>query len=323
MSVALCTFEGARFIEAQLRSILDQTHAVSEIVVSDDGSSDDTLQIVDRVAADSAIPIAVRRHEPLGVAGNFADAIGATTGDVIALSDQDDVWHPGRIERLLPELAGVDLVHTDARLVDADGRDLGTTLLESLEASAWERDRMQHGGAFEALLRRNLVTGATVLVRGDVARSSMPVPEGWIHDEWLAMACALRGGVRLVPEATIDYRQHGANAIGVQSLSFGEKLRRLVDADGGAHDRKARRASSAAATAARLQLGTSTQRAALVEKARHERTRAALPAGRLARVPTILRGLAHGRYRSYSRGVLDVARDLLERHTRTDARARR
>lgn len=314
VSVALCTYNGARYVEEQLRSILAQSHPVSEIVVGDDGSTDDTLDIVARIAGETAVPFVVRAHEPLGVAGNFADAIASTTGELVAFSDQDDVWHADRIERLVGAIDGVDLVHTDARLVDEWGKPIGATLLDTLALSHWERERMERVGAFEALLRRNLVTGATVLVRREAAVAAMPIPDGWIHDEWIAMVCALAGGVRLVPTPTIDYRQHGDNAIGVQSLSFREKLARLVEQDSGSHARKAIRATSLAVEATSRALGTEEQRSAIIEKARHERARAALPDARVLRVPTILGGIVRGRYRRYSRGLLDIGRDLLERH---------
>ena len=315
VAVALCTHQGERWIEEQLRSILAQTVPVAEIVVGDDASTDRTLAIVRAVAGETDVPVRIRQHEvALGVAGNFADAIAATRGDVVALSDQDDVWRPDRLERLLPHLESVALVHSDARLVDGDGRPLGATLADSLEMSAWERAAMADGRAVEALLRRNLVTGATALVRRDAALAALPVPAGWIHDEWLAMCAALGDGVRFVPEATIDYRQHGENQIGVRRLGAAAKVRRLLEADSGKHALKALRATSLATEAARRGLATGAVLDALIEKARHERERARLPRQRLLRVPRVVRGVAAGRYRRYSRGALDIARDLLEGH---------
>jgi len=313
VSVALCTHQGERWIEEQLRSILAQTVPVAEIVVGDDASTDRTPDIVRALAAETDVPIRIRHHAvALGVAGNFADAIAATTGDVVALSDQDDVWHPDRLERLLPHLDGVALVHSDARLVDADGAPLGATLADSLEMSAWERAAMADGRAVQALLRRNLVTGATAIVRRDAAMAALPIPAGWIHDEWLAMCAALGGGVRFVPEQTIDYRQHGGNQIGVRRLGAADKLRRVLEADSGKHALKAQRATSLATEATRRGLASGAVLEALVEKARHERDRAALPRPRLLRLPGVLRGVAAGRYGRYSRGAIDVARDLLE-----------
>lgn len=313
VSVALCTHQGERWIEQQLRSILAQTLPVCEIVVGDDASTDRTVEIMRSVASGTDVPIRIRHHEvALGVAENFADAIAATTGDIIALSDQDDVWHPDRIERMVPRLDGVALVHSDARLVDATGEPLGSTLERSLEMSAWERTALTEGRALDALLRRNLVTGATVLVRRDAAIAALPIPRGWIHDEWLAVCAALGGGVRYLPEPTIDYRQHGGNQIGARRLTPLGKLRRVLEPDFGKHALKAQRAASLATEAQSRGLASGSALAALVEKARHEQARAQLPRRRAARVPAVLRGVAEGRYGRFSRGALDVARDLLE-----------
>lgn len=318
VSVALCTHRGERFVEQQLASILAQTRPVDEIVVGDDASTDATIAIVERIARETSVPFVVARHDPpLGLVANFSDAIVRTTGDVVMLCDQDDVWHPDRVATLLAALDGVDLVHSDARLVDGDGADLGTTLLDALGASAWERERMRDGGALDALLRRNLVTGATVMVRRDAAVAALPVPEAWIHDEWIAMTCALGGGVRLLEEPTIDYRQHGANQIGVRRLTLRQRFARLVEADSGSHARKAARARALQREAEARQLGTARQRTTLAEKAAHESARRALPRPRIARVPGVLRGLARGWYATYSRGPLDVGRDLLERRDET------
>lgn len=324
VAVALCTHQGERWIEEQLRSILAQTVPVAEIVVGDDASTDRTLEIVRAVASGTDVPIRIRHHAvALGVAGNFADAIAATSGDVVALSDQDDVWHPDRLERLLPHLEGVALVHSDARLVDAEGRPLGPTLEASLEMTSWERAAMQDGRALDALLRRNLVTGATAIMRRDAAIAALPIPDGWIHDEWLAMTAALGGGIRYVPEQTIDYRQHGGNQIGVERLGIAAKLGRLLEADSGKHDRKARRAASLAVEANRRGLAAGATLERLEEKARHERDRARLPGPRVLRIPGVVRGIVAGRYGQYSRGALDIARDLLEAHATTAAGDRR
>lgn len=324
VSVALCTHQGERWIEEQLRSILAQSVPVAEIVVGDDASTDRTLEIVRAVADETDVPVRIRRHEvALGVAGNFADAIAATTGDVVALSDQDDIWHPDRLERLLPRLDGVALVHSDARLVDAEGRPLGATLADSLEMSAWELSAMRDGHALDALLRRNLVTGATAILRRDAAVAALPIPDGWIHDEWLAMCAALGAGIRYVPEQTIDYRQHGGNQIGVERLGIAGKVARLLEADSGKHARKARRAASLAVEAARRDLATGATLERLREKARHERARERLPRPRVLRVPGVLGGVMAGRYGRYSRGALDIARDLLEGHATTSHAGRR
>ena len=101
-SVAMCTYNGAQFIEEQLRSILDQTFHVEEVVVCDDRSVDETVAIIERVAKETSIPIHIHINETnLGCARNFEKAISLCNGDVIFLSDQDDIWMPNKVETIV------------------------------------------------------------------------------------------------------------------------------------------------------------------------------------------------------------------------------
>ena len=318
ISVALCTYNGAAYIGEQIDSILAQTRPVDEIIIGDDASADATCDIIEARLLAAGVNHRIRRHDPaLRVAGNFSDAIGATTGDVIILCDQDDVWHPDKVARLVDALdpgdpEGPELVHSDARLVDADGEPLGSDLLDELGASRWERDNLIDGDALAVLLHRNLITGATCAVRGDFARAAMPVPDGWIHDEWLAMLAALDHRLRLLPEALTDYRQHGGNVIGAKKEGMIHRAARMLAPDPDDDRRRLVRALSAADYARATGRGGEEDRARLAEAAAHQRARSLMPTGRLARIPTILAEALSGRYARCSRGVLTLGRDLLQ-----------
>lgn len=321
ISVALGTRNGAAHVARQVRSILNQRPAPVELVVGDDDSNDDTLAIIERehaeaLAADPALPTrltVIRRQPALGVTANFAATLAACDGDLIALSDQDDEWMPGKLATLAAAFAtdpALLLVHSDARLVDGDGASLGLTLLEALEATEAERAGLAAGEALPVLLRRNLVTGATVMLRRSLVDSAAPIPPQWVHDEWLAAIAAAVGRVRLVPEPLIDYRQHGANQIGARRPTMADKLARLREPQG---DRAARLAVRTALLAERgraLAVEATVQHQ-LDAKAEHEARRARLPRVRLARVPAIIGGALSGRYSRYSRGAMDVLRDLV------------
>lgn len=329
VSVALCTHNGASFVGEQVRSILDQVPAPAELVVGDDASTDGTVDVIRAAVArhraehpDSAVALRIiERDAPLGVTRNFERTIAACSGDVVALSDQDDVWPPGRLARLVPLFAdpAVLLVHTDARLVDADGRDSGARLLSTLEASPRERELLEQGAALEVLIRRNLVTGATVLLRRDLAERSMPFPESWVHDEWLAMMAAVEGGLRLVPEPWLDYRQHGANVIGASEVTWARRWERLREPR---DERAARLVARAGALVERLEQRPDRAEALRLARAKlaHEQTRATMPRAQPLRLPSILAGVVAGRYSRYSRGAIDVARDLVQPATRTGGR---
>lgn len=322
----MCTHNGARFVAEQVESILRQVPRPREIVVGDDASSDETIAIVrgavERHNSDfpesSVLLRVLERSEPLGVVRNFQETIRACSSVLIALSDQDDIWPEGRLARLLPlfDDPAVSLVHTDARLVDAHGSDLGTRLLSALEASDDELDALERGAGFPVLLRRNLVTGATVLLRKDLADRAMPFPESWVHDEWLAIFAAVEGGLRLVRETWLDYRQHGGNAIGASDVTWARRWERLREP----RDARAPRLVARASALVDRLIATRPGSLELVEaqaKLAHERHRANLPSWQLLRVPGIASGVISGRYRRFNRGAIDVLRDLVQPATRS------
>ncbi len=313
ISIALCTYRGEDFIADQIASILNQTLPVHEIVLGDDSPDEGTIRIVESMLADSAIDLVIRPHrKALGVKDNFSDAISSTTGDVIFLCDQDDVWAPNKVERILPHLTEVELVHTDAELIDSEGLPLDTTLLRELRVRAWEKKNLENGDALAVLLKRNLVTGATTAVRGDFARAAMPVPDGWIHDEWLAMLAALDHSLRLLPETLTYYRRHANNQIGAQRESLLHRGLRLLAADPDDDQRRLIRALSAAEFVTRTQRGSGHDRARIAELAHHQRVRSLMPTGRLLRTPPILKEGVSGRYFRCSRGLLTLCRDILQ-----------
>lgn len=319
VSVALCTYNGAVFVEEQLRSILAQTVPVDQIVVADDGSSDATLEIVDRVLSTPGAPehVVLTGSEPLGVSANFQRAIAATTGDLVALSDQDDVWHQFKIERMravFEDQQGVLLAFSDGELIDGAGVSTGGGLFHQLEVTDDSLKRIESGQAFPELLRRNIVTGATVVFRRKLVDAAFPFPPYWIHDEWLAILAAALGDVAPVRAELIGYRLHGANQIGVAAPTLGRKVARVLAPRG---DRNVRLWHRAEILQERLdQLGLLASRAdpQLVDgKLRHERVRALLPGNRLRRVVPVLREAMTGSYSRFaSRGSADIVRDLLQ-----------
>ncbi len=252
--VALCTYNGAEYLQAQLDSILAQTVQVDEIVVGDDGSSDATLSILERFRVDAAsrgIRVEIIRNERnLGYVQNFSETLLRCTADILFLSDQDDVWHPDRVQVLVERFdaePGLLMLHGDARLVDKTGQPLGSTLLEVLGVHPAELSLERSGRLLEAVLVRNFVTGATCALRRCLLQSGLPVPRYWSHDEWLAVVASLALGLNVHRPATIDYRQHGGNQIGASRRSLLSQVRGLVLFDPEARRRTAERLASAVA----------------------------------------------------------------------------
>ncbi|TFD70120.1 glycosyltransferase family 2 protein [Cryobacterium sp. Hb1] len=318
VSVALCTYNGAAYLEEQLLSILRQSIPVSEIVVSDDGSTDETLAVLERVVvAWPAVNVVVLRNSAaLGVTANFEQALAACTGDLIALCDQDDVWWPERLERMVAEFTRrpeLQMVHADARLVDAAGTPLGHTLLQTLGVSDVDRAAVHAGRAIDAYLRRNIVTGATMMVRRELVERSRPFPAVWVHDEWMAMVAAATGLVDLLEEPLTDYRQHGGNQIGVTTLDASGKLGRLRAPRTARNARLLARVAVLQRRASEFEPEGSTSVLALIDaKLAHEARRSTLPAARLLRVAPILRGWRTGDYFRFGLGLQDMLRDLVQ-----------
>ncbi len=317
----MCTRNGEQFVARQVQSILSQRPAPFELVVGDDASSDATIAVIEREHARASTTdpdvtttlTVIRRPEPLGVTGNFAATMQACTGSLIALTDQDDEWMPGKLAALSAAFAAdpeLLLAHSDARLVDAEGTPLGHTLLQALEATSAEISGLVAGKALPVLLRRNLVTGATVMLRRSLLERATPIPADWVHDEWLAAIAASLGRVRLLPDALIDYRQHGSNVIGAQRPGFAQRLARLREPRAHRAVVLARRTAQLAERGRALNVPPEAQQQ-LDAKADHEARRSRLPRVRIARVPAVMRGALAGRYGRYSRGILDVVRDLV------------
>lgn len=318
ISVALCTHNGATYIEEQVVSILSQVPAPRQLVVSDDASSDETVARVREVASRyPAVALTVFQNSPpLGVTKNFEQAIRACTSDLIALSDQDDVWLAGRLSQFAAEFAArptVVLLHSDARLVDEKGASLGHTLSEALGVSSREIASIHSGDAFSVLLRRNVVTGACTVFRRSLVEFAAPFPPQWVHDEWLGIIAAAVASSEFIEQPTIDYRQHGANQIGATKLSLAGKFARMMEPR---RARNNRLETNTAVLVDRLQrLGSRVSEEKLhqvVAKLAHERMRNALPEERLRRIPPVTRALVKGNYGRYSRGPLDALRDILQ-----------
>jgi glycosyltransferase involved in cell wall biosynthesis len=226
ISIALCTYNGARYLEAQLESILAQTRQPSELVVCDDRSTDDTLAILERFKQRAPFTVRVESNpSTLGSTKNFERAIGLCTGDLIATCDQDDVWCPEKLalnEAAFAADPARGLVFSDAEVVDESLQSMGHTMWQSIEFGSLDRSRVRRGKAFEVLLRRWLVTGATMMFRADFLPYVFPIPANWIHDGWIAFVIGAMAPVGLVEKGLVKYRQHAAQQIGGRKLTWRE-----------------------------------------------------------------------------------------------------
>jgi glycosyltransferase involved in cell wall biosynthesis len=230
VSVAMATYNGAAFIYEQLASIGAQTLAPYEIVICDDGSSDDTLRIIQQFKSRSPLPVHLHRNdERLGAAQNFARAIALCEGELIALADQDDVWLPEKLARLSGAMpGGAPYAFCDATVIDAAGAPSGHRSLASRMRGARDRTLLERrfplraiADAFEQrrevalMMKRDFIYGTTLMFRAPLRESIMPIPGGYSHDTWIVnvLACLSYHGVPVL-EPLVRYRRHDQQASG-------------------------------------------------------------------------------------------------------------
>jgi glycosyltransferase involved in cell wall biosynthesis len=299
---------------------LAQSRLPGKIVAADDGSADRTWEILWSFAEQArgrGIAVdAIRNPENLGYVRNFEMALQRAGTDVVFVCDQDDVWRPEKLAVIYERFAAdpdLLMLHSDARLVDADLGDLGCSLFDALELGSKELQRVHDGYGFDVLLRRCIVTGATMAFRSDLLASAVPFGDGWIHDEWLALVASAIGKIDVVERPMIDYRQHDANQRGMRRRTLDVKVREIALSRSELLCNEARRMESLQRRLLLLPVAVEKNLPARVQdKLEHTRFRLQITdSPRIRRISPVLREAARGRYRRYGAGMRSVLRDLL------------
>lgn len=216
LSIALCTYNGALYLKEQLESIAAQTRKPDELVISDDQSTDNTLMLIEEFAATAGFPVRFSVNESnLGTAKNFEKAISLCRGDVILLSDQDDVWHSDKlesVERILEAKPQLSLVFSNAELVDESLRPLDETLFDRLHFNRRKQKLVKSGRALDVQLRENVVCGCTVAFRANLKELVLPISAdgSLVHDGWIVLLIAAVGEIDFINRPLLKYRQHSA-----------------------------------------------------------------------------------------------------------------
>jgi glycosyltransferase involved in cell wall biosynthesis len=311
-SIALCAYNGGRFLKEQLESFRSQTWQPGELVAVDDCSRDATVTILEEYAETAPFPVRIHRNaENLGVRANFTKALGLCNGELIALSDQDDVWLPRKLEQLgRALLSGPDVLgaFSDADVVDEKLRPLGDTVWRRTGFTVREQGAVFSGDAARVLLKHYTVTGAAFAVKKSLLARALPVPDGWGHDAWLALMAALAGRLLCVPAPLLLYRQHGANVIGAKRKNA---LREILN--GFAVSRGAYYAEELPRYLAARERLLPARHPLLEEKIAHLTRRRDMPKSRAARVwPWALEALQGG-YARYAKDFRVAAWDLVGR----------
>lgn len=222
ISVCMATCNGERFIKEQLDSILIQISTEDEVVISDDGSTDETLKIIKRIN-DSRIKIfnhvpntALKSYEK--VSANFFNAINHAKGDFLFLVDQDDIWMENKVKICVDALLSYDLILHDCKVVKEN--------LEVIHPSYFKFNNSQKG-----ILRnvyKNAYLGCCMAFRKEIATKAIGINSFCVpHDIWLGLTAELSGKVKFLNEPLLLYRRHYENisySAGKSKNSFANKI---------------------------------------------------------------------------------------------------
>ncbi len=218
-SVAMCTYNGEKFLQPQLDSILNQSVQVDEIVVCDDGSTDSTMKILEDYATKYPKIFRIYQNaENLRSVKNFEKAISLCSNDIIFLSDQDDIWLPEKVKKMVQYF----MHHTGISVLCTNGFgiDEANNILDVI--TIWDAPELvrQSGGRFDyfEILSRieNFATGATMAIRKKYLKEIIPFPllEGFHHDEWIALISASQRKIEILDEKLFKYRVHNQQLVG-------------------------------------------------------------------------------------------------------------
>jgi glycosyltransferase involved in cell wall biosynthesis len=209
VAVVVATYNGATYLLAQLESIALQTHKPAQIIIVDDASSDDTVRIANKFATEHPNVLVVQNETRLGYIKNFEKGMLLATASYVALSDQDDIWVPHKLETLLANIGGQMLAYSDSELIDAEGQLLNQKMSTIKNQLAYHTPIMYAIGAW--------APGHAMLFKKELIEKAAPFPTLVTHDFWLGFVATCYGTVVYVNEPLVHYRQHAQNAIGADT----------------------------------------------------------------------------------------------------------
>ena len=318
----MCTYNGAHYLSEQLASVVAQTRQPDELIICDDASVDETLTHLQDFTRNAPFQVSVVKNpKRLGSTKNFEHAIELCRGDVVFLCDQDDIWVETKLavmEQQFVQKPDMDLLFTDADLIDENGQPLGGTMWKALRFDEANKRKIRSDSAYELLDRREVVTGATMAFRSKFKDLVLPIPEDipLIHDGWIATMISHAGKLDFIEKSLIKYRQHSSQQLGapVEVTDAGWEISKLAQLaqrpmDFGEELKKAE--------AIQQRMSAMRERYQFVGKENvdhlliHFRTRQAIANAKLTNAPSIMRELFAGRYHRYSRGFSSAVKDIL------------
>lgn len=225
ISVAMATYNGEKYIEEQLNSIIEQTVKVDEIVISDDGSMDNTLSIVQSIRSKTSdiCFIILTNSTTHGVVNNFESALKHCTGDYIFLADQDDIWNAEKVERVVDVFfmnPDAHLVFHDAELIDKDRNKLHGTFNKDINGQVLNADENEiikicKSKYLEYTISKNIANGMVMCVSNWLKNQAIPFPNKFpFHDWWFVFLSIKYDSCYYLNSVLGQYRLHGNNTVG-------------------------------------------------------------------------------------------------------------
>ncbi len=225
ISVVIATFNGEKYLRSQIDSILAQSYNPKEIIVVDDCSTDETMAILMEYASSDQRFKIIQNETNIGYIGNFEKGMQMASCQLIALSDQDDIWLPNKLKILYSHIGKYLLVYSDSELIDAAGNLLNKKMSHLKNQIAYSSCLMYTIGAW--------APGHSMLFRQELIEKCLPFPSLVTHDFWLGFVATCYSNIQYINEPLVYYRQHSDNAIGAntnQSLKIkytrSEKLKK-------------------------------------------------------------------------------------------------
>ena len=203
VSIALCTFNGEKFLREQLNSLINQSYPNIEIIVVDDLSTDHTLPILEEYSTKYPSIKVFQNETNLGFHKNFEKALSYTTGDYIALSDQDDIWHTDKIKILIEGIGSNVLMYHDSAFIDDQGKSLNKNFSDIMN--------LYSGNQCHHFLLENCIAGHSCFFKRSLLVDLLPFPSVPYHDKWIGFVASSRGNIDYHREPLVKYRQHSTS----------------------------------------------------------------------------------------------------------------
>lgn len=207
VSVAMATYNGEKYLREQVDSIFNQTHKAIELVITDDASADNTVKIIGELQQKYKNIRLLQNEKNMGVTKTFERSIKNCTADFIAISDQDDIWEPKKIELLLGELGVADAAYGNSVLIDMHGNSMHKSFGSIMNLKSYY--------SAAPFLLNNCLPGHAILMKREFAEKVIPFPAGMMYDRWISFYGAGRNGIKYIDLPLVLYRQHENNAVGV------------------------------------------------------------------------------------------------------------